>query len=162
MKALNRYSLISLILAGSCASTAMAAAANSDVSVTANVVGTCQFSTTSVGSVAFGDLTPGSGVAPVPGVVTQPQFWCTKGTVYTISDDKGKNGGGTSYKMKHATAADTIPYTFSYTTNSTTNPARGPGIWITMNVNASIANAADYDGAAVGSYSDIVTLTVTP
>ena len=155
MKALKRYSLISLVLAGSYITPAMCATSN--VPVSANVVGTCQFST--AGGVVFGALTPGGGA--VTGTVTQPQFWCTKGTTYTLTDNKGLNGGGTSYAMKHSTLTDTIPYTFAYTTNSTANPGRGPGNPITMDISATIANGA-YDNVTVGDYSDTVTLTITP
>ena len=58
------------------------------VTVSANVVGTCKFSSPT-GAVAFGALTPSTTPSDVTAVVTQPKFWCTKGAAYTIGDDLG-------------------------------------------------------------------------
>lgn len=125
---------------------------NADVTVSANVVGTCKFN--SGGSVDFGDLDPSVG-GPVTGSVVQPEFWCTRNASYTISDDNGKNG---TYNMKHATLADLIPYLFTYTTTGTGD---GPSNPLTMDISSSVAEA-DYLNASAGSYSDTVTLTINP
>ncbi len=128
------------------------------VTVTANVVGTCKFSV-AAGAIAFGDLDPASPVDK-NGTVTQPQFWCTKGAAYTISDNDGLNKSGTTHRMVHgSTATEFIPYSFTYTATGT---GAGPNaIHVTMNIAAQVLGT-DYAGALAGAYSDTVTLTITP
>ena len=58
------------------------AAGTTTVNVSANIVGTCQFSTTP--TLAFGALDQTSG-APATATGTL-SFWCTKGAAYTLSD----------------------------------------------------------------------------
>jgi len=125
------------------------------VAVSANVVGTCKFLTG--GSVAFGDLDPSAGT-DVNGTVVQPTFWCTKGSTYTITDDNGLNESGTTHQMKHATLADTIPYTFMYTAGGT---GSGRNSTVTMNIASSVVGA-DYINVSAGGYADTVTLTIAP
>lgn len=124
------------------------------VTVSATVVGTCKFLTD--GSVSF-SLDPSVG-GNVSGTVTQPTFWCTKGTSYTITDDDGLNESGTTHQMKHASLNEYIPYSFSYTSTGT---GSGRTTTLTMNI-ASSVNEADYQNASAGSYSDTVTLTINP
>ena len=124
------------------------------VAVSGNVVGTCKFN--SGGSISF-TLDPATG-GDVNGTVTQPEFWCTKNATYAISDDNGLNESGTTHRMKHLTEADLIPYTFTYTASG---PGGGKSSPITMNI-ASTVVEADYVNASAGSYSDTVTLTITP
>lgn len=127
------------------------------VTVTANVVGTCKFSV-AAGAVSFGNLDP-SVANDVNGTVVQPQFWCTKGASYTISDDNGANESGTTHRMVHgSTATEFIPYSFSYTTTGLGN---GPQDKVTMDIVAQVLGT-DYAGALAGAYSDTVTLTITP
>jgi spore coat protein U-like protein len=128
---------------------------STNVAVSANVVGTCKFLTG--GIMAFGDLDPSSGVNK-NALVTQPTFWCTKGASYTIADDKGLYESGTTFRVKHASLAEYIPYTFTYTTTGTGN---GPGSTLTMNIAGTIT-FADYQNSSAGSYADTVTLTITP
>ena len=78
-------------------SVAMADQATVDVS--ANVVGVCKFLTG--GGMDFGGLDPSTGVDK-NATVTQPTFWCTKGTIATISDDLGKWESGVQRRVKHA------------------------------------------------------------
>lgn len=132
-----------------------AAAADAVVGVSASVTGVCKYST-ATGSVAF-TLNPATGGA-VNGTLSQPAFWCTKGASYAITDDLGANDSGGAYRMKHATLAEYIPYSFTYTTSGT---GAGKSAPVTMDIAASVAEA-DYVDASVGSYSDSVTLTITP
>ncbi len=124
------------------------------VSVSATVVGTCKFLTG--GSISF-ILDPSVG-GNVNGTVTQPTFWCTKGASYTITDDDGLYESGTTHRMKHATEDEYIPYSFSYTATGSGN---GRGNPITMNISSTVLGG-DYLNASAGSYSDTVTLTITP
>lgn len=138
--------------------TAMGAADTATVAVSANVVGTCKFSVPKTGAVAFGALDP-SIVSTVTGTVTQPQFWCTKGTSATITDNKGLHGGGTTFQMQHSvTTTELIPYTFIYTG---TGLGTGPASPITMNIAATVLYAS-YSGSLAGNYADTVTLTIAP
>lgn len=134
------------------------AADTATVTVTANVVGTCKFSL-ATGAVTFGDLDPAT-ASNVNGTVIQPQFWCTKGAAYTISDDNGLNETGTTHRMVHdSTATEFIPYSFTYTATGT---GAGPAAThVTMNIAAQVLGT-DYAGALAGAYSDTVTLTITP
>jgi spore coat protein U-like protein len=125
------------------------------VAVSANVVGTCKF--LSGGTMAFGNLDPSVG-GDKNATVTQPTFWCTKGASYTITDDKGLYESGTTFRVKHASLAEYIPYTFTYTSSGT---GSGPGSPINMNIAGTITSA-DYLNASAGSYADTVTLTIAP
>ncbi|HPA51791.1 MAG TPA: spore coat protein U domain-containing protein [Thermoanaerobaculia bacterium] len=128
------------------------------VTVTANVVGTCKFVSPKTGAVSFGALDP-SAATDVAGTVTQPQFWCTKGAAYTISDDNGLNETGTTFRMVHGTnAAEFIPYSFTYTASGT---GTGPQSPFTMDIAAQVLGAS-YANALAGAYSDTVTLTINP
>jgi spore coat protein U-like protein len=124
------------------------------VDVSATVVGTCKF--ISGGSVSF-MLDPSAG-GNVSGTVVQPQFWCTRGASYTITDDDGFYESGTTHRMKHASSEEYIPYSFDYTASGTGN---GPNNPITMDIASSVV-AADYLDALAGDYADTVTLTITP
>lgn len=134
--------------------TALWAGDNATVSVSATVVGTCKF--TSGGSVSF-TLDPSTG-GDVSGTIVQPKFWCTKGASYTISDDDGLYESGTTHRMKHTSLDEYIPYTFSYTATGT---GSGPSNPITLDISSKVV-PADYLNAPAGSYSDTVTLTITP
>jgi spore coat protein U-like protein len=149
-----RKLLISLIVLGLMVIAGSAFADTTTVSVSATVTGTCKF--TAAGTVSF-TLDPSVGTNQ-NGTVTQPTFWCTKGASYSISDDNGANKSGTTYRMKHATLAEYIPYSFTYTKTGT---GAGPSSPITMNI-ASTVLGTDYTNASAGSYADIVTLTITP
>ena len=128
------------------------AGGTANVDVSARVVGTCKFLTG--GSVAFGDLDPSVGTDK-NGTVTQPTFWCTKGTNYTITDTGGVRG---TYEMKHATLADLILYSFTYLGAGTGTGRSGTTI---MNISSTVAGS-DYINKSAGDYSDTVELTIIP
>jgi spore coat protein U-like protein len=125
------------------------------VAVSANVVGTCRFS--SAGSISFA-LDPANG-ADVGGVIVQPTFWCTRSAAYTITDDVGVHELGSVFRMQHTVnPAEFIPYSFTYTATGTGN---GPTNLLTMNI-ASTVLGTSYTSAAAGNYADTVTLTINP
>lgn len=124
------------------------------VSVSASVTGTCKF--ISGGTISY-TLDPSAG-GNVSGTVSQPTFWCTKGSSYTITDDNGINKSGTTYRMKHATLGEYIPYSFTYTSTGT---GSGKGTTLTMNIGSQVLGT-DYVNASAGNYADTVTLTVNP
>lgn len=155
MRNLNRYSLITLLAASTLTPLAMAAD-TATVAVSATVLGTCKF--ISAGSVAFPDLDPSNPVV-VNGVVTQPQFWCTRNAAYTLSDDFGVNEATAGTAPRRMTnGIDFIPYTFTY---RPTGVGSGPASPITMDIAASISDV-DYINASAGAYTDTVTLTINP
>ncbi len=152
---MKKLALVVVVTAVVALAGAAMAADTASVSVSATVAGVCKFQA-GAKTVTF-TLDPSVG-GNVSGVVSQPTFWCTKGASYTITDDKGLNGGGTTYKMKHATLTDTIPYTFTYTAAGTGTGASAP---ITMNIAGQVL-AADYLNVSAGSYGDTVTLSINP
>jgi spore coat protein U-like protein len=124
------------------------------VTVSATVQGTCKF--TAGGAVTYA-LDPSVG-GDVNGTVGQPTFWCTKGAAYTITDDNGLYESGVIQRMKHATLAEYIEYSFSYTAGGA---GTGPTTPITMDI-ASNVLAAQYLNASAGNYADSVTLSILP
>jgi spore coat protein U-like protein len=149
---------LSMILGAVALSGTAMAGDTASVTVSANVVGTCKFAGTKTGAVTFGALDPSNAVL-VNGTVTQPQFWCTKGTSATITDNKGLHGGGTTFQMQHSvTTSELIPYTFTYTG---TGLGTGPATPITMDIAATVLGGS-YSGSLAGNYADTVTLTINP
>ncbi len=129
------------------------AAGTQTVAVTATVTGVCQFLTG--GAINF-TLDPSVG-GNVNGTVTQPTFWCTNGTTYTITDNGGLYNSAGTRRMLHGTA-DYIPYSFTYTASAA---GAGRTVTLTMDI-ASTVVGADYVNAAAGAYADTVTLTINP
>jgi spore coat protein U-like protein len=141
------------------AASGMAMAADTaNVAVSANVTGVCKF--VSGGSLAFGPLDPSSG-SNVNGTSTDAEFWCTKGQAYTVTDDGGANKSGTTYRMKHATLSEYIPYSFSYSPASGTGGGAAVGARISLAFSGTV-QFTDYQNASVGAYSDTVQLTINP
>lgn len=139
------------------AMTGEAMADTTTVTVSARVVGACQFN--SGGSMDFSDIDP-SGTGNITATVTQPTFWCTKNANYTITDDNGLNESGTTQRLKSDTVnpAEYIPYTFTYTANGS---GSGPSTPITLDIAGQIADG-DYQNVSEDTYSDTVTLTINP
>lgn len=131
------------------------AADSTTVLVSANVQGTCKFNVG--GTIPFGNLDPSVG-SNVTATVSQPTFWCTKGSSYTITDAGGLNDSGGTHYMKHTTLPDTIPYSFTFTTTGLGNGKNSP---VTMNISSTVLGA-NYINASVGTYADTVTLTIAP
>lgn len=133
------------------------AADTTSMNVTASVTATCKF--LAAPDAAFGALNPATGtnVTATSGV----QFWCTKGSAYTLAAGNGSNYDTTNSvrRMKGPGAADFIPYTLSPV--STTGTGTGKSSPITVTVTGSVLGA-DYINASVGAYSDIVQLTINP
>jgi spore coat protein U-like protein len=135
---------------------AMAAGTNT-LTVSANVVGTCKFST-ATSTLAFGALDPS--VATNVNAAGSTQYWCTKGvTTASIAADNGANFS-VARRMKHTTApADFIPYSLTLTPSATA-PA-GPGTPLTLALAGTVLGT-DYTAVSAGNYTDTVTLTITP
>jgi len=133
------------------------AADSNTLTVQASVVGTCMFTGTKTSTLDFGAIDP-SAAGPIP-ASGSTQFWCTKGvTTDAISAGNGGNHDGTSRRMA-GPGGDFIPYSLILAAPSGTNA--GPLSPRTLNFSGSIV-AADYAVVSAGSYSDTVTLTLTP
>ncbi len=149
--------LVTAMVLGMLAMAGLAWAADTaQVTVNAVVTGTCQF--TADGSIDF-TLDPSVG-GDVNGAVVPPTFWCTKGALYTVTDDNGEWESGATYRMKHEGLDEYIPYTFDYTATAT-----GTGLGRSTTLSLVIASTvvdADYANASSGNYSDTVTLTINP
>jgi spore coat protein U-like protein len=127
------------------------------VNINATVVGTCKFTATGGSTTINVTLDPSSG-SDVTGTGSL-EFWCTKGASYSVTDNGGLYKSGTQQRVKHSSANEYIPYSFSYTpTNGT---GGGPSSPITLNVSATFTYS-DYSGASAGTYTDTVTITVSP
>lgn len=139
----------------SSAGVAMAAGTNT-LTVSANVVGTCMFSSPT-STLAFGPLDPAL-TTDAAGTGTT-NFWCTKNATYTVSDDLGLYKSGAQRRMQHATIpTEYVPYSMTYTT---TGIGAGKTTPITLTLSGTVVNA-DYVNAAAGNYADTVIITVTP
>ncbi len=137
------------------AGSAMASGTNT-LTVTAAVAGTCKFSS-GTSTLAFGTLDPSVGT-DVSGSGTT-QFWCTKGTTESISAGNGANYDGSKRNMLDSVSGDKIPYTLTLTPDG--NPNAGPGSPRTLTIGGQVLGT-DYTAKSAGSYSDTVTLSITP
>ena len=130
-------------------------AATTSVNVTANIVGTCQFSSTP--TLAFGALDQTvAGDATASGSLI---FWCTTGTSYTLSDPVNPGIGDGAYSGTIASGGNTLPFSISY--NNYSGSGTGKNTPITSTLNATIVNA-QYVDAPEGNYSGSVTFTIAP
>lgn len=122
------------------------------VNVSANISGTCQFSTTP--TLAFGALDQtSSSDATATGALT---FWCTKGAAYTLSDPLGSTG---TYAGTISNGTDSIAYSVAYT-NATGN-GTGKTSPISSTLNATILNN-NYVNVSAGAYTGTVQFTIAP
>jgi len=126
------------------------------VNINATVVGTCKFTTSSTTISVTLDPSINSDVTGTGSL----QFWCTKGASYSVSDDDGQyETGPDQNRVYNSSAEEYIPYSFSY--NPTSGTGSGPTSPITLNVSATF-QYNDYKDASAGTYTDTVTITVTP
>jgi spore coat protein U-like protein len=137
------------------AGVAMALDSNT-LTVTASVVGTCKFNS-ATSTLAFGSLDPSA--ASDANLSTSVQFWCTKGTIETLTPGQGNNWSGTSRQIKDAVSGDVIPYGLILTPDGSANA--GPASPRTLTIAGSILGT-DYTTVSAGDYADTVTITINP
>ena len=151
MKTLS-LSLISIVLLAILAGNALAA--TQDLTVSAKVIGTCQF--TDKSNVSFPDIYANSdGDATAAGSLT---FWCTKNSDYILGDETNPTEGDGSFSGT-LSGPESIPYELKYI--NYIGAGQGRGTPITSTITATILNA-NYINKPAGDYSDTVTFTVTP
>jgi spore coat protein U-like protein len=160
-----RRALFLLVLLSSLgvANTARAQTSTSTFSVTATVLASCSV----VGGVplAFGVVTPGvqrDGSVLISAV-------CTVGTPYTLALDAGTGTGATVASRRMTSGGDTLTYTLYQdasrttlwgdgTAGTSTRSSTGTGLAQSFTVYGRVPSSA---AAAVGSYSDTITVTAT-
>lgn len=141
---------LSLLTLGS-----LANAADKNVIINANVVGTCAFVDANDVTINMGDLKAGDGDKTKTGTT---QFWCSNGVNYTLSTDDGMNAVATVKHMK--SDLNVLPYTLSL--NKTTGSGTGPNTPIDLTLTAKV-KGSDLDSATVATgYTDTVVLTINP
>ncbi|NDY92129.1 spore coat protein U domain-containing protein [Ideonella livida] len=155
MRASFRSAARLLVAAGLAAPLLASAADTATVPVTATVQGVCKF--TSAGAIAFGTLDPSTTATSVSATVTQPAFWCTKGTSYTVTDSG--TAGSANMALGGTSTTELIAYSFSYTATGSGNGVTGTAL--NMGLSATVAKTA-FQNAAAGSYSGNLVLTINP
>lgn len=134
-------------------------AATNTLSVSASVSGTCKFNT-DTSTLAFGALDPSAAVDATAS--TSITYRCTKGTAATTTANNGSNASGTQKRLSNGAATpEYINYALSLNGGSQTGTGHGAGKDLTLSVSGTIT-AASYENATAGSYTDSVTLTLTP
>lgn len=131
------------------------AADTTDVTVTASIVGTCEF--TNAPTLAFGvlDQTVATDATASVGLI----FWCTNGQAYVLGDETNPLVGDGAFAGTLVSGGNNIPYTIAY--NNFAGNGLGAGTTITSTLTGTITNA-NYINKPVGNYSDTVTFTINP
>lgn len=132
------------------------------VSVSAAVLSKniCKFQGSSALTLAFGNISPASGT---PATASASLAFSCGGAAlsvsYALNQDSGMyKTGPNANRMKHATLAAYLPYTFTLTPSSGTVAKN-----VTQNVTVSGSVApADFQGATMGVYADTVVITLNP
>jgi spore coat protein U-like protein len=121
-------------------------------------------------NLAFGNYTPGGGNIDSTSTVTVK---CTKNTPYTVALDKGTTTGGTIAQRLMVNGANTLQYNLFTDTTRTTlwgdgttgTAAAGTGAGFAtttaLTVYGRLPDNATNQNAAIGTYADTVTVTVT-
>lgn len=162
MKGSTRKSItVFIALAVLAAGGAAWASDTNTLTVSASVLGTCKF-VAPTSALNFGTLDPANPVvvnltAPAP-----PQFWCTKGvTTDLIVASMGLNPVAGVRQMKDTAGGGTDLIPYSLVLGAPTGTNAGPGSPRTLPLSGTIP-ANSYTAVAASSYSDTVTLTLTP
>lgn len=157
MKTLSN-ALKALVVASLAFTAGLAAAADSQtLAVTASVTSMCKFSAAST-PLAFGAIDPS--LASDKTVTANVLYKCTKGTPsagVTTTGGLTRNMTGVSPLVN----ADTLAYTLAFTGGTQVGAGFGAGNDRTLVVTGTIT-PAQYNDAAAGSYSENVTLNITP
>jgi spore coat protein U-like protein len=127
------------------------------IGVGAAAVGNCKFHTASA-ALDFGSLDPIA--ARDANAVAALTFKCTRGAVWTVSDDGGLHDvPAGSPRMRHTALAAYLPYRLAYT--NAIGTSRGANVTETLTVDGLI-RGGDFAAAPAGNYADTVTLSISP
>jgi hypothetical protein len=143
-----KLALLAIVLVGLFGVGNVFAAATATIDVSATVLGTCSFDTTSY-TMAFGDIDPASS-----GDVTQTVdliFTCSNGTTYTLDDISGPQ----------SMTGTVPPGSLAYSIDGYTLSELGTGSSQTLTITGRIADT-DYQVAAADVYTDTLTIDINP
>ncbi len=163
-KFLSASMVAGLLAAGA----AQAGSTTAQFNVTATVLSTCSASATAV---AFPNYTPGAGAVTANGTITVK---CTNLTPYTVKLNVGTTTGDAFTQRLMANGGNTLQYNL-YTTSAfgtvfgdgtgTTGTGSGAGAGIntatTVTVYGQLPDSPTNQGAVTGSYSDLITATIS-
>lgn len=169
-----KKTIVGVVMCAAIAATAGAAAAADtfNLTVTAQVAGTCKIVLPNSGTLDIGLLdfdASGNSLGKASGGVADLtfQYWCTKGldATYDIQDPGGSFAKTTVNRARTLTSvstpAETIPYTLILT-DAGRNAGDTPAVKTIVTIDASVA-AGTYDtAAALNDYQDTVVITLTP
>jgi spore coat protein U-like protein len=147
---------------------AQAGSTGAQFNVTATVLSTCSASATAV---TFPNYTPGGGAVTANGTISVK---CTNQTPYTVKLNAGSTTGDAFTQRLMANGTNTLQYNL-YTTaafatvfgdgTGTTGTGSGTGAGLstatTVTVYGQLPDSATNQGAVTGSFSDLITVTVT-
>ena len=143
-----KLALLAIVLVGLFGVGNVFAAATATIDVSATVLGTCSFDTTSY-TMAFGDIDPASS-----GDVTQTVdliFTCSNGTTYTLDDISGPQ----------SMTGTVPPGSLAYSIDGYTLSELGTGSSQTLTITGRFADT-DYQVAAADVYTDTLTIDINP
>lgn len=143
-----KLALLAIVLVGLFGVGNVFAAATATIDVSATVLGTCSFDTTSY-TMAFGDIDPASS-----GDVTQTVdliFTCSNGTTYTLDDISGPQ----------SMTGTVPPGSLAYSIDGYNLSELGTGSSQTLTITGRIADT-DYQVAAADVYTDTLTIDINP
>lgn len=134
---------------------AVSHAADKNVIIKANVVGTCAFVDSNDVTIDMGDLKAGTGDQSKKGTT---QFWCSNGANYNLATNDGLHGSAGSKLMQ--SGSNTLPY--ELTLDHASGTGAGPASPIDLTLTATV-KGSDLDNAVLATgYTDTVILTVNP
>jgi spore coat protein U-like protein len=156
---MKKIKLLSLLLCSFAITQAQAQTTiTAPMNISATVASTCTLSATPI---AFGTINLNG---PAPSANSTLTINCTKGTPYSISANGGLNYANNTRSMKNSANTDILNYVL-YIVSGTQLPVNtsftngtGTGIATTLTMYSSIP---PLQNVSAGSYSDIVTLSIT-
>ncbi len=131
------------------------------LAVTATVLSKsqCKFDT-KTSTLNFGALDPA--VATDVNATTSVDYVCRGSApvaAFLFTDDNGQNPSGPgARRMRHATAAEFLPYVFAFSPASGTIPKNAPG---TLTISGTV-RWTDFRGSTAGAYTDSVVVSILP
>jgi len=167
MKVLNRDTLISFALISSSFASTVMASGTATVNVNATVNGACAFTTPNA-TVNLPSLDPSTSNQADVTASASLSFWCSQNTSYTITQNSGNNSSTVGSPNMSDGASHLLPYTLGLLTpgmpiagTQATGSGAGKNSPIALAVTGTV-KYADYSVAVPGTYTDTVTLTITP
>lgn len=133
------------------------AAAKAPLGVGVNAAGNCKFHGPPA-VLAFGSLDPLAGRDARARATLM--FKCTRGSTWQASDDGGLHElAAGAYRMRHTVLDAHIPYRLTFTNASGTS--QGANVEQTLAIDG-LVRAGSYAASPVGTYTDTVTITLSP